>query len=305
MCIMAADLQSPDWKALQRLLGLCERTLGASARVWLQRHHGRSRVEVSRIAADDERSLDALRVAPMIQAEGSFPTLRERILRRVTYQEARRHKNLEDVCDGAVRSLPLSSPVSDEPVDEDWAARFFAIVQDVSYAPMKELWGRLLAAEVRRPGSFSMRCLDVLRSLTRLEAGALGKLAPFVVNQEAILRSPALGDLLLMREFHALVDAGIVGGGSLQWELPAPDALISLPDVLVQMTGGQPMTTDAWRLTGVGTEIVTLLEAKASRPFLRWLLEEVGARDYRCTLHRMVSRDPLSWDPRPTRLHEI
>jgi hypothetical protein len=302
---MTADAQATALKALQKLVAVCERVHGSSARVWFQWHFGQKREEITRIRERDQRDLEAARVTPLVRDEGSFPTLHERTMRRVSYQEARRQWNLEDILDVASRAILAAPSVSDEPVDDDWAIRFFAIAQDVSYEPMRKLWAMLLVHEVRRPGSFSMRCLESVRSLTRLEAEGLNKIARFVVNGEALLRNLEVGDLLQMREFHALVDAGVINGTTLQWEVPVPEARVQVADVLVQLTGQQPMVFEAWRLTGIGKQLVPLLDAKAHRPFIRWFLDEAGARDYRWTLHRMLSRDPLKWDPNPTRPHEL
>jgi Protein of unknown function (DUF2806) len=292
-------------KALQKLVETAERSIGVCARVWFQRHRAKMSGDASRIRHLDARELEAARAAPLVQSEGSFPTLHERAIRRLTYQEAKRQINIEDILDEAGRGLASEPHVSDEPVDEDWAARFFATAQDVSYVPMKMLLGRLLASEVRRPASFSMRCLESVRSLTRVEADALTKIAPFVVNGEAILRGPDVGELLHMREFHALVDAGVVSQNALQWEIPAPYARVRLADLLIQLTGGQGIVMEAWRMTGIGIELMPLLNAQAHRPFVRWLLEQADAHDFRWSLHRMLSREPLTWDPRSVKLNEI
>jgi hypothetical protein len=108
-----------------------------------------------------------------------------------------------------------------------------------------------------------------------------------------------------MSEFHALMDAGVVSPSLLQWEVPAREARVQLADVLVQMNGGQSMAVDARRLTQVGKELVPLLGATANRAFVRWLLEQASAYDFRCTLHRMASRDPVMWDPRPVAIRDL
>lgn len=298
---MAADFQPPTATALHRLVEVCERGLGVAARLWLQRPAQSDAIQRQR----DAQELAAVGRAPLIQAENSLPSLVQRANRRVMYQEARRQMNLEDILDEARRCVGSLPQSSDRAVTDDWIDRFFAIAQDVSYPPMKKLWGRVLAGEVRRPGSFSMRCLEVVRSLTQLEADALGKIAPFVVNGEAVLQAPDLGGLLQMGEFHALMDAGVVSPNLLQWEVPAREARVQLADVLIQLKGGQSMAVDARRLTHVGRELVPLLGATANRAFIRWFLEQASAYEYRSTLHRMVSRDPVAWDPRPVTIRDL
>ena len=47
-------------------------------------------------------------------------------------------------------------PVSDKPVDPDWFARWRVNAEDVRDEEMQSLWARILAGEVREPGSYSL-----------------------------------------------------------------------------------------------------------------------------------------------------
>ena len=58
----------------------------------------------------------------------------------------------------------------DHPVDHDWTARFFSDVQDVSSEDMQQLWARILAGEVERPGSTSIKTLGILKNLDKATA---------------------------------------------------------------------------------------------------------------------------------------
>ena len=65
--------------------------------------------------------------------------------------------------------------VDDQEVDHDWIARFFNDVQDVSSEEMHVLWGKVLAGEVERAGSTSLRTLGILRDLDKATASTFGR----------------------------------------------------------------------------------------------------------------------------------
>ena len=62
------------------------------------------------------------------------------------------------------KTVPNSEP------DHDWTARFFNEVQDVSSEEMQALWAKVLAGQVERPGSTSIRTLGILRNLEQSTA---------------------------------------------------------------------------------------------------------------------------------------
>ena len=101
----------------------------------------------------------------------------ERIEDRIINREKKKLINIDQVASVAEEELKNGDKVSDEPVDNDWSTRFFNIVEDVSDDEMQLLWGRVLAGEVRRPKSYTLRTLEFLRNLSREEAMVFMKIA--------------------------------------------------------------------------------------------------------------------------------
>ena len=93
------------------------------------------------------------------------------------FQQEKRIRNIQAVAEAAAAELGDETVPGDDPdPDLDWAARFFSGVQDVSSAEMQQLWARVLADEVRRPGSTSIRTLEILRNLDRRVATVFQRL---------------------------------------------------------------------------------------------------------------------------------
>ena len=123
--------------------------------------------------------------------------IEERARLREDAQSTRKQNNLETVVLNASNELNDDSEVSDEPVDDYWATRFFDMAADISGEDMQIIWGKILAGEIKRPNSYSIRTLELLRSLTTQEIQALKETLPlvmirgsdyFIINDEEILK---------------------------------------------------------------------------------------------------------------------
>ncbi len=67
-------------------------------------------------------------------------------------------------------------------VEEDWLSRWRDSASQVSAEELQVLWGRVLAGEIKSPGTFSLRTLEFLRNLSKEDARRIEKLASFVVD---------------------------------------------------------------------------------------------------------------------------
>ena len=70
---------------------------------------------------------------------------------------------------------------------DTWSARFFKYAADLRDEELFALWGKVLAGEFRKPGSFSLKTLVILHSLDKPDAEAFCKLAPYVMEEEFII----------------------------------------------------------------------------------------------------------------------
>ena len=94
----------------------------------------------------------------------------------------KKQQNIEAVVANAATELDKTTVVSNTPVDEDWISSFFDFVANVSSEQMQILWGKVLAGEIEKPDSFSIRTLDVLRKMTREDAICFSKIVPLVLK---------------------------------------------------------------------------------------------------------------------------
>ena len=134
-----------------------------------------------RLIADAQEDVRTQLVAPDVVSQGEIAISNAEIQQRVTFQEEKRYRNIASIADQALGELAGAQVHEHEP-DHDWTARFFNEAQDVSSEEMQTLWAKVLAGEVERPGSTSIRTLSVLRDLDRDAAALFQKLCSLAVS---------------------------------------------------------------------------------------------------------------------------
>lgn len=85
----------------------------------------------------------------------------------------------------ASNEMPENTP---EP-SGTWRANFLNYISDLRDEDLHELWSRVLEGEMRKPGSFSLRTLDILHSLDTRDAHAFAKIAKHTVNGNFVQES--------------------------------------------------------------------------------------------------------------------
>ncbi|PTL75526.1 DUF2806 domain-containing protein [Vitiosangium sp. GDMCC 1.1324] len=178
---------------VEKLVQVVADGIGAIAYPWIVRREARAIADAQKILADGGLAFES----------ATMKSLPAQIASRITYQEAKRQNNLLKIVDEARKALPEN--VSQEPVDPDWGNRFFAGAQEISNEQMQQLWGRLLAGEVARPGSVSPRTLDHLRNMTSSDAKLFSKLCEFAFESDT-------GEVFVLDVQHGRVPAA---GGEL------------------------------------------------------------------------------------------
>lgn len=73
-------------------------------------------------------------------------------------------KNVRNTIGGSAKLLE-GIEVEDHEPDHDWTSSFFDYVQNVSNEELQDLWVKILAGEVVRPGSTSLRSLTLLKDI--------------------------------------------------------------------------------------------------------------------------------------------
>ena len=141
-------------------------------------------------------------------------------------EDCRHEENLENILKITAEEVQSFKDVSDEPVNKDWLARFFSIAQDISDEDMQNLWGRILADEIKKPRSFSLRTLERVRNIDRSDAEIFQKLIPLSIKNGPNFFIPVCQELLEKYDIEysdilSMDDCGFINSrGTVSIQLP-------------------------------------------------------------------------------------
>lgn len=196
----------------------------------------------------------------LIEAQGQ-----DALANYVAAKEARKMRNTVAVIEKAQAHFIEGEKVSNEPVDEGWKNRFFGIVEEISDDELREIWGRVLAGEVKQPKSYSLRTLDVLRNMTKEEAALVVKAAPFVMKNECVYKdcSLSLKEKLALQEIGIMLEEGL--GLQYKWNVKAHSEhieVINTNDVVCLRNDSDKeilCAPNVYKLSTAGREIFNLV----------------------------------------------
>lgn len=217
----------------------------------------------------------------------SFQSLADVSVRITATDEARREINASKAVIYAEEVLSTEPQIPpDRSVDDDWLFTWRDYAGGVSTEDLQQLWGKVLAGEVKSPGSYSLRTLEFLRGLSKVEAEQISRLAGFVIEGR-IIRSLNLNDhgvtfnLLLEMQELGLLSGVEAPGLTTQFKSGASErfarALRSNGKALVieHDDPSKVLTLEVYTLTGVGSQLVGLGSFPANLNYLRLAGKEI------------------------------
>lgn len=163
-----------------------------------------------------------------------------------------------------------SEPLQDSPQD-DWLLRWRECAAGVSSDELQQIWGKVLAGEVKSPGRFSLRTLEFLRNLSQTEAQAIERISPFVISgvlyrgNDAVLEAEGVSfsDLLAMQELGVL--AGVDGLGlEITWTSNTTASFqkaLTCHGALILATAPDPnkiIKLNVFTVTAIGKQVLSL-----------------------------------------------
>lgn len=95
-------------------------------------------------------------------------TLADRAERRLQIKLEQQQHNLERVIQLALDYC--ADQQSSQDIDPDWFSYFTELVQNISTLSMQKLWAKILASELKSPGSFSYKTLNLLKQMSYKDA---------------------------------------------------------------------------------------------------------------------------------------
>lgn len=209
--------------------------------------------------------------------------LEKRTLASSTFRSAVKQLNTESVTAIAAEQLRNEKNVSSDPVDDDWIAKFFSIVEDISSEEMQLLWGKILAGEIKQPNSFSFRTLNVIRNLSKEEAETIMKVANFAFEHNRLMYL-LMGNKVIMKnigltdsDINLLFELGLLNPKH-EFEFVSPNTnLYLLGDKLIH--GRSIDNVPHYNFTKLGNEILKLTVITPTLEYLQYFDSFFGRFD--------------------------
>lgn len=166
-------------------------------------------------------------------------------------------------------------------IEDDWLSTWREHVGRISSEELQRLWASVLAGEIKAPGTYSLRTLEFLRTLSKAEAEKIARLASFVIDGAIIVRNVnavfeanqiRFSTWLEMQELGILTGVEALG---LTMTYPSADpnrfvkGLVSHGKVLViEREGQHELKINVYMLTTLGKEIMSLGKFSANVDYL-------------------------------------
>ncbi len=275
--------------AIDRLGGSVVDSANAAIESYAEKRRAKTRGEVRLIEAITDYGVAQLGANPQT-AERAF----QRHFRKVISQQ----ENIDHVLLEAKADLELNPPAADDPdqtqeLSEEFMDRFEEYSSTATTEELRQRWGRVLASEVRKPGTFSgkvLRVIDEMDTATaqifeevcksrinnlviRCVSGALPFLAAASLTTSGLMLEAGLGQGLGLQEVDT-PDVGKIWGFATDW------GMIGLPlavrpkveyeeSACLRIESTKPKIP-VYVLTDVGTAIASILPDNQANAFERY-----------------------------------
>lgn len=180
----------------------------------------RVRASTARIEARSDAETSLIEYGTK-QIENGDPALAARAREHAIGDILRAQANREEVLRHASEVLAGEAQKTEASgeIDDDWLNAFSKYAEQKSKEDVQEMWGRILAAEIRRPGATSLRTLHFLSTISSHDAQRIAKVFPYVVGGAFVPRYVleknllSFDDLMHAQELDILseVFGGLVG----------------------------------------------------------------------------------------------
>lgn len=196
-------------------------------------------------------------------------------------QEMKKQENIQKIVENALIQLATTqdSEVNDEPVNESWMLHFLDSSGFATEEEVQRMWSKILSDEVKKPGSYSLRTLKALETMTKEDAdtftiicnnsfGILFEDSHFVCSKmfQKSIKGAKFLDIVKMEELGLLV-----GGLSLTVEPKA--TVVTCGSTVFVHTAVKEKIINMYRFSKIADELFRLVTVSNHIPSDQDLIE--------------------------------
>ena len=171
---------------------------------------------------------------------------------------------------------------------------------------MQEPWGRILAGEIRAPGTYSLRTLDFIRNLTKADADLLEKIGRHAIGWSGTSFIPSF-DQAWLETTHGINAGDYLQLAELDVMYPSELAMRLFRDDTIKkehfFSGDNILVVErneinaesqlaGWKFTSTGAELLALINETRDLEFLDRLGQHLIKRKGKASLATVTARLP-------------
>lgn len=191
------------------------------------------------------------------------------------YYKTKNFLKIAEMADSMVQEKRNNS--IDKQYSFDWFIRYYEASENISDKEMQILWAKILAGEIEKPSSYSLRTLDVLRNISKEEAERFVKICNAAIKIESgKYVIPADQDYLSKNGINysdilMLEEIGLINSGSGIYinddlESDTESKLYMYGSLIVKAIASEKrkFSLRVYPFTNVGNELATLIDRESN-----------------------------------------
>lgn len=237
--------------------------------------------------------------AAVLPIEKQMP-IEDRSTKRERLANLRKQKNIETIMEKTFDFC--GTKAIDKRTDLDWFNRYITLAENVSNKTMQDLWAKILAGELSRSGSYSLKALKVFRDMSIFDAKLLAKACSLSVKDQSkkniriisgVYQQPGLLNFFNKdREKHInlshfglnYADILSLAENHLLYQQESESSLIESGESLcfhynglpLKLTSNKPkIALQFYKFTPIGTELANLISDKPNDDFFAMLQQQL------------------------------
>lgn len=208
------------------------------------------------------------------------------------------NENIKKIADFAYNELENNKIEVSEDIDEDWKNNFFDKGRKIYSEDLQFIFGKILAGEIKQPGTYSKRLLGLLSNLSQKEATLFNKISKYVFSDSK--NSFIISDREILSKFGITIEdiidleeAGLINSNPLN---VSGTNMYQYKGYLITFFEQQPKLR-IYCLTNSGKDLEKIINQEISVDYLQEIKKKynINKMNYSFIIKRKVIGDQITY----------
>jgi hypothetical protein len=234
----------------------------------------------------------------VIKKSNNLESINKKIIHDSLINEVNIGKAILQAEEAIINDTELVLEDSNNKVDGDWLNSWQDYAKNITADNMQQLWGKLLAGEMKSPGSYSLRTLQFIYCLSKKEAEEISHLATYQIEDFIIKNIPLTMNEKLFPYFLKMEEFGIIQGVSgikLNRQILSTDKLKYINQlqygkttILIKHNNPEKiLNLEACPLTSLGQELLSLCKFQNNEKYLDKVVKLITKQRFKVCLNNV------------------